>query len=506
MTKHFIAGSRPWFRRIVAVLGAGAMLSGALVACSAPAPSAPPTTAVPSSSEEPTTVTPTGKTVRIWAAHYTPTESMEATPENPYPRQALRVIADEWTKLSGTEVEIIEMGAGAGTDERTWNLTQLNSGNPPEIMNIQSFFAAQDKPNDWWVKLDDYLDQPNPYVEGDGNAKWSDEFYQLPLGTRRDSDGELFVIPVDLVTTMFFYNKTAFAEAGIQEPPTTYAEFLTDLQQLKDKTEYVPVSPFSFSKLQLGEQVVAPWKDKIEATGIGGAYTMRDITEAILDGRFSADSQEYRDWMKLLKDALPYWSSDWAVEGTDWGQRFTEGKLAVLEDGTWRYGMLDANDQLGFEWGTFFMPVVEAGTGSGQAPSATGGVAPSIGGASGVQLGITYSAEKNGVLDETVDFLRYLTAPTQMERMVNELGQFLPTAKAAKVNPLLESSLKAVTDGVGEAGMILYYDKVGLDAQIALQNLTTQYLQDAISLDELAVESQKAYMTAAETNKKNNGW
>lgn len=502
MTNHIIPDARSGLRRLAAAICVGTLLAGSLVACSTPSQE-PAASGSPSGSNG---VTPTGKTIRIWAAHYTPTESMEVTAENPYPRQALRTIADEWTALSGTKVEIVEMGAGAGTDERTWALTQLNSGDAPEIMNVQSFYAAQDKPNKWWVKLDDYLGQPNPYIDGDGSATWSDEFYQLPLGTKRDSDGELYVIPVDLVTTMFFYNKAAFEAAGITEPPTTYAEFLTDMQAIKDKTDFVPVSPFSFSKLQLGEQVVAPWKDKIQATGVGGAYTMKDITEAILDGRFNADSQEYRDWMRLLKEALPYWSSDWAVEGTDWGQRFTEGKLAVLEDGTWRFGMLDANKQLGFDWGTFFMPVVGEGTGRGQAPSSTGAAAPSIGGASGLQLGITYSAEKNGVLDETVDFLKYLTAPRQMERMVNELGQYLPTAKDAEVNPLLEAPLKAVTDGVGEAGMILYYDKVGLDAQIALQNLTTQYLQDAISLDELAVKSQEAYLTAAETNKKNNGW
>lgn len=443
--------------------------------------------------------------IRIWAAHYTPTDSMEVSPENPYPREALRVIADEWTEKSGVGVEIVEMGAGAGSDERTWALTQLNSGNPPEIMNTQAFYAAQDKENEWWLPLDEYLEAPNPYIDGDGADVWSDEFYPLPLGTKRDSDGELYVVPLDLVTTMFFYNKDAFAEAGV-EPPTTYAEFLDTLETIGEKTDYVPSSPFSFSKLQLGEQIVAPWKATIDPTGIGGAYTMKDITEAILDGRFNADSPEYRDWLTLLKEALPYWSSDWAVEGTDWGQRFTQGRLAVLEDGTWRFGMLEANDELGFEWGTFFMPTVEPGTGRGEAESSDGVGAPSIGGASGAQLGITYSAEKNDLVDESVDFLRYLSAPEQMGRLVAELGQFLPTAKDADVSPLLEEPLRAVTEGVGEAGMILYYDKVGLDAQIALQNITTQFLQGQIDLDEAARQSQAAYLKAAESNAAANGW
>lgn len=474
-------------RRVSALLGAVAVAAATLSACT------------PASEDD------GAKTIRIWAAHYTPTDSMEASPENPYPREALRVIADEWTEKSGVKVEIVEMGAGAGTDERTWALTQLNSDNPPEIMNTQSFFASQDKENDWWLPLDEYLADPNPYIDGDGSEVWSDAFYQLPLGTKRDSDGQLYVIPFDLVTTMFFYNKTAFDEAGV-EPPTTYSEFLDALEALSENTEYTPVSPFSFSKLQLGEQIVAPWKETIEPTGIGGSYTMKDITEAILDGRFDADSKEFRDWLRLLKEALPYWSSDWAVEGTDWGQRFTEGKLAVLEDGTWRFGMLDANESLGFEWGTFFMPSVSAGTGRGEAPSAEGTLSPSIGGASGVQLGVTYSATKNDVVDEAIDFLKYLSAPAQMERLVGELGQYLPTAKDAAVNPLLEDPLKAVTDGVGEAGMILYYDKVGLEAQIALQNITTMYLQDQISLDEAAAQSQAAYLLAAETNAAANGW
>ena len=399
------------------------------------------------------------------------------------------------------------MAAGSGTDERTWALTRLNSGDAPEIMNTQSFYAAQDKENDWWQPLDDYLDEPNPYIaDGEaGSDRWFDAFQELPINVKRDADGELYVIPVDLVTTMFFYNKTAFEEAGV-DAPTTYGEFLEAMDAIADKTEYIPSSPFSFSKLQLGEMLVADWKADIEPTGVGGAYTMEDVTRAILDSRFNADSPEYREWLRLLNEAKPYWSNDWAVEGTDWGQRFTEGRLAVLEDGTWRYAMLDGNDELDFEWGTFFMPTVEPGTGLGESRSASGDPAPSIGGASGFQPGITYSAVENGLEEEVVDFLKYLTAPAQMERLVNELGQYLPTAKDAEVNPLLADPLRAVTEGVGEAGMILYYDKVGLDAQIELQNITTQYLQGAISLDDAAVQSQAAYLAAAERNAEANGW
>ena len=47
-------------------------------------------------------------------------------------------------------------------------------------------------------------------------------------------DGEQYGVPYTFGLVGFFYNKDLFAQAGIDEPPATWDEFLADVQALKD--------------------------------------------------------------------------------------------------------------------------------------------------------------------------------------------------------------------------------------------------------------------------------
>lgn len=54
-------------------------------------------------------------------------------------------------------------------------------------------------------------------------------------------DGVHYLMPYDDSPVMFWYNKDIFTEAGISEPPTTWDQFLVDLQKIKD-AGYVPLA------------------------------------------------------------------------------------------------------------------------------------------------------------------------------------------------------------------------------------------------------------------------
>lgn len=474
--RHFLVGS--------AAVAAGAW---GLTACSTSTPA-------------------TAKAFSIYAAHYTPSDSMTKSDANPTPHHNLKVVIEEYARNhGGANITAVKAATGPQTDERTWAVTQFTSNRAPAIMNTQSSYAQQDIGKHWWHPLDDFLNKPNPYVAkgAPGSEKWLDSFYSAPMAVKQATDGHFYVVPLDLVTTQFFYNQNAFTRAGVQ-PPTNFSEFIEVGKALKG-AGYTPMSGFSFAKTQLGDMVVKPWKAQIKATGPGGAYTVKDVTQAIIEGTFNADSEEYKSYLRLLQQIEPYWTRDWAVQGIDFSQKFTQGKLAILEDGTWRFALLDAVGSLPFEWSTFTMPSVSQGTGEGQAPSADGSPAPSIGGATGAQLGVTNSV-KDEDLEGVVDFLRYLTAPQQIGRVVNELGQYVPAVQGAPINQRLRGPLDAVKNGVGEAGMIFYFDKITFDAQLALQNLTTEFLQGKHSIDETATKSQKIYKDQAVATVKKNGW
>ncbi|MGH2558382.1 MAG: ABC transporter substrate-binding protein [Thermomicrobiales bacterium] len=448
---------------------------------------------------------------RINANTYNPSESMEKSPDNPIPHDNLQDVINEYQQMY-PDVEIETVRVPPGTESRVWTVTQLTGDTAPEIVWTQSFDTNRDMGKGWWVTLDSYMEEPNPYVEAGqpGSAKWIDQFFEGPTAAKYAPDGHIYVVPYDLVTTFFFYNKPMFEQAGV-EVPTTYVDFIDVLAKLQD-AGLVPYNGMRWSRPQLGEMVLrATWVPQIQPSGLAGAYTQKDITLAILDGVFDATKPEYKDWLRLMKDSVAYWSDQWTLSNTpDWGVQmalqFTQNRLAILEDGSWRFGLLKANDELNFEWGSFFMPTLTQGTGPGQSEFADGQPAPAIGGATAHQFGVTKTAEQNGNVDLVVDFLRFITAPPQASEIIGELGQFLPNIKGVDVNQDLAPALEAVSSGVGEAGMIAYGDKIDAEAAENIDTAVNNYLLGRAELDETAEEIQNLLMEQAERVADEQGW
>jgi raffinose/stachyose/melibiose transport system substrate-binding protein len=445
--------------------------------------------------------------IRMQAGAYTPSESMEKTANNPIPHDAIQRVAAQYMEAN-PDVEIEFVRVPEGTDARVWTVTQLTGGNAPEIVWTHSFDTNRDVGKGWWTNLLPYFEEPNPYITtaGDpGSERWIDQFFEGPTGAKFAANGEIYVVPYDLVTTFFFYNKALFEQAGVQIP-TTYTQLLETIAKL-DESGVPAYNGLRWSRPQLGEMLIGAWADEFEPTGIGGAYTQKDISLAILDGIYDATKIEYKEWLRLMKEGVPYWSEQWTIhDEANFDLQFAQGQLGIYEDGSWRFGLLNANDELEFEWGSFFMTTVEIGTGPGQSEYATGEPAPSIGGATAIQYGVTNSAEKNGVLDLCIDWLRYITAPEQASLIIDELGQFLPNIKGVEVNEDLRGPLEAVSSGPGEAGMIAYADKIDAEAAAQIDTATNNYLLGRAELDETAQAIQDLLYAQAEASAEANGW
>lgn len=290
------------------------------------------------------------------------------------------------------------------------------------------------------------------------------------------------------------------------EVPTTYADLITVLSKIKNSGS-VAYNGMQWSRPQLGDMLLRAWATNIPATGSGGAYTQKDVTLAIINGSFDATKPEYKEWLRLMKDSVPYWSEQWPLGATTkFDLQFSQGKLGILEDGSWRFGLLKANDQLDFEWGSFFMPPLTKGSGPGFSDLADGKPAPAIGGATANQFGITNTATKNNNVELVVDFLRYITAPVQAAKIIGELGQYLPNIKGVDVNQDLAPALKAVSSGIGEAGMIAYADKIDAEAAVNIGKVTDTYLLGRAELDETSTQLQKLYMDQAVKTAADQGW
>jgi len=115
---------------------------------------------------------------------------------------------------------------------REYLVTQLGSGQAPDILNVNVENVWTDVQKGWYVPLDTFLEKPNPFVveQGDpslpGVEQWWDMFrYQAISRGKAAPDGLNYCLTFDMVETGLFYNKTLFAELNL-EVPANWEDFI----------------------------------------------------------------------------------------------------------------------------------------------------------------------------------------------------------------------------------------------------------------------------------------
>lgn len=445
--------TRRQFLQLSAIAAAGVVLA----ACT---PTAVPATAVPKAGETPAAGATSFKgKLEMWVQFYTPTADMTFSEDNPLPHNMAQVLATEYiAKHSEVQIEIINKPSQVADHE--WIVTGQAGGTIPHVCWTHRFWIDGEVDKAWWVPLDSYFAEPNPYIAAGqpGSAKWKEVFFETPFGATVAVDGKYYTVPVDLVTTFFFYNKGMFTKAGITAAPKTWGDFMAALDTLK-KAGMIPYNALGWYESQIGNMLYAK-KEKV-VNPDGGIVTLQEVACAIQRGDYRATNPEYAAWMEYVAKVIPYVSPDWATAGVDFAKKFNNEEIAIFEDGSWRFGYLRANPLLKFEWSTFYAPVITAADN----PLAIGQTAIPIGGPTAAQWSVTTRTEKEGLLPLAVDVLRWYTAPQNGGRMIGECGAFLPNLKGTEVNPDLKDPLKAISEGLGEAAMFTYPDKIDTETR-----------------------------------------
>jgi raffinose/stachyose/melibiose transport system substrate-binding protein len=272
-------------------------------------------------------------------------------------------------------------------------------------------------------------------------AGWKDTINPGALGMYQ-LDGKQYGIPYDLGMVGIWYNKDLFAQAGISAPPTTWEDFLADVDKLKAKG-ITPISVggspatwtemFWWAYLSLREC----GKDVMTKATNDGDWTNPCFVEAGKKVQELVNKKPFQDgFLAAVWDGAGGSAATMALQ-----------KSAMLLQGQWAPGTMQANtkDKKPVTWnlGWFAFPSVTGGAGD-----PTDG----FGGGNGFAVG-------KDAPPEAVDFLKYISDKPQASRLGALNTGFLPVTIGTE-SSVTDPQLKSVLDARAKAQYVqLYLDQ-----------------------------------------------
>ncbi len=255
-------------------------------------------------------------------------------------------------------------------------------------------------------------------------------------------NGKVYGVPWDMGMIGFWYNKAAFTKAGISAPPTTWSEFLTDVQMLKDSG----IAPLAIAG-----------KDMWPSMHLWTYLILRQagyeaLQQMIQTGDWNTDAcKAAGDEVVKLNALSPYQDGYKSATYDNEAAAVGNGKAAMELMGQWAPGV-EANNSadgkgLGDDLGWFAFPGVEGGKGD-----PTDGV----GGGNGIAVGKDAPAE-------AIDFLKFFSSVPNAQKIMDpdETGNSMGLSPVKGTDgSVLPATLQMVLAGVNNAKHIqLYLDQ-----------------------------------------------
>lgn len=227
------------------------------------------------------------------------------------------------------------------------------------------------------------------------------DFLETPLSSNV-YDGKTYGVPQVTDTLGLMYNKELFDKAGIEEPPTTWAEVEDAAAQLKQKAGvegiYVNSAGYFLLPFMYGE---------------GGDLV---DTEA---KTIEVASDENKAGIKVAQDLVKSGAAPKPDANDSYGTMMTlfkEGKVAMIINGPWEVANISNDPKFGGFENLGIAPV----------PGGSAGAGAPVGGHNYV----VYSGMDEAKADAATAFIQFMTSPESEAFLADELG-LLPTNEGA---------------------------------------------------------------------------
>jgi raffinose/stachyose/melibiose transport system substrate-binding protein len=303
---------------------------------------------------------------------------------------------------------------------------RLQGGDPPDL--YQSWGGGELAQQVDAGLVQDVTDDVEPWIDSLSQA--AVDMYQV--------DGAQYGIPFDLGMVGFWYNTDLFAQAGIDEPPSTWDELLEDVQTLKD----AGITPMAVG---MGDRWPGMFYWAYLALRNGGADAFGE-NPAWDSEPFVEAGEQLQELIELEPFQEGHMAAVWDGAGGQAAAMAT-GDAAMTLMGQWAPGTINANspdgEGLGDALGWFPFPEVEGGDGD-----ATDG----FGGGNGFAVGADAPAE-------AVQFLEYISTREVADRWGESDSGILPVVTGSEES-VADPALGSILDARADASFVqLYLDQ-----------------------------------------------
>jgi len=355
----------------------------------------------------------------------------------------IEALTDAWAKENPQHtVKAVYAGNYEETTKKA--LTAAHAGQPPQVAVLLSIDIFTLVEEDVIVPISDI-------ATSEEDKTWMNSFYDSFMKDAR-FEGKTYAIPFQRSTPVFYYNKDAFREAGLdpETPPKTWDEMVEMGKKLTMKD---------------ANGNVTRWGTRIPTLGLGGAWLYGGLvvskgdvlsTDTGIEARFdtpaAAASLEFL--LRLAKEEVM------APGGISWGdtpKAFLEGQTASIWTSTGNLAFINKNAE--FDWGVGFLP-------GGDGPGAP------IGGGNFYIFKDTTDEERAAALD----FIKFMSSAENAATWAIATGYVAPRPDAWET-PRMKAYAEQLPQALVALEQLPYAER---EFSVFQRSKVTQYLVDAI--------------------------
>jgi ABC-type glycerol-3-phosphate transport system substrate-binding protein len=362
----------------------------------------------------------------------------KVTADTPRPLYEILRIAEEYESMHpGVTVKFVEpFRPTAAMPQIQYFQAGAAAGTLPDISFAYGISLAYH--TGVWLPTTDFLEEPNPYIPSGrpGRERWRDQYMEDIL-PKPEPDGHTYTIPHGWggPGPVIGYNKEMFEEIGITALPKDYYDYFYVCEQVLD-AGIVPVESSLMTWM---------WDDMVDylirAMGVfelidvneDGRCDLVENTRAAVAGLVSPDAPYWVEPTRIWKAATRYYQPGFlalaAVTGAiGRGEIFLTEQSAMLWEPPWsRMMAMGGSDK----WGVFLRPRLT----NRLTPWAEEDPGRLIARGAATQT-ITRTCEDRGHTRMAVDWLKFVTNPSNSARLLEERMDFslvIPTIKDLNV-------------------------------------------------------------------------